>query len=210
MASRLCHNLSMRVCSAALLSPKTEGPFSFSFFLSETVGHSARSGRAVNISLATVVPLQQRRLSARDTRVPAASAQGLCVNVGSPGHRDLRLHIKVTSMSGHRPAWVFPSERNSRTLLYAFLRATSNVGLSLHALHNRTRGIAKDLKARTPLGANPAPFSMGTGCHVENHIRRKALLLCCREAQDPACQAIPSAACPPVTFPHRRLQQVDP
>jgi len=132
--------------------------------------------------LATVVLLQQRRLSARDTRVPAASAQGLCVNVGSPGHRDLRLYIKVTSMSGHRPACVFPSERNSRILLYVFLRATSHVRLSLHALLNCTQGIAKDSKARTPLGANPAPFSMGMGFHVENHIRRKALLLRCRKA----------------------------
>lgn len=156
-ASGLCHNFCMRASLTAPLPSKTEGPFSLSFFLRETVGHSARLGSAVNISLATVVLFQQRRLSAQDTLVPAASVQGLCVNVGSPGHCDLRLQIKVTSMSGHHPACVPSSERDGRILLRAFLGAAGDFRLSLHGLLICLKAIVEDSRARTASGANASP-----------------------------------------------------
>lgn len=176
-ASGLCHNFCMRASLTAPLPLKTEGPFSLSFFLRETVGHSAQLGRAVNISLATVVLFQQRQLSARDTLVPAASVQGLCVNVGSPGHRDLRLHIKVTSISGHRPACVPSSERDGRILLCAFLRAAGDFRLSLHALLNCLQAVVEDSRARTASGANASSSLVPAWLkRAGRHTRSKTLL----------------------------------
>lgn len=151
VAPRPCPSGCLRVCRAVLFL-HTEGPFSVSSFLGNS-GALSRATSLVNISLATVVLSQQRRLSARDTLAPAASAQGLLCERGlsqpvpprAPHHkaqtRVLPIPLGLSHPSGpfpshpsgpfpSHPSGPFSSDRNVRTQLDAFSGAVSNFGLT--------------------------------------------------------------------------------
>lgn len=114
----------------------TEGPFSVSSFLGNS-GALRRATSLVNISLATAVLSQQRRLSARDTLAPAASAQGLLCERGlsrpprprAPHHKSQAWVLPIPRGLSH-PSGPFCSDRNVRTQLHAFSGAVSNFGLT--------------------------------------------------------------------------------
>lgn len=131
------------VSAGLCCSLHTEGPFSVSSFLGNS-GALSRATSLVNISLATAVLSQQRRLSARDTLAPAASAQGLLCERGlSRPPRPRALHHKsqawVLPMPRglSHPSGPFSWDRNVRTRLHAFSGTVSNSGLT--ALPNCAR-----------------------------------------------------------------------
>lgn len=115
------------VSAGLCCSLRTEGPFSVSSFLGNS-GALSRATRLVNISLATVVLSQQRRLSARDTLAPAASAQGLLSEHG------LSWPLWPRALHHKPQAWVLPIPLGLsllvRTQLDAFSGAVSNFGLT--------------------------------------------------------------------------------
>lgn len=124
------------VSAGLCCSLHTKGPFSVSSFLRNS-GALSRATCLVNISLATVVLSQQRRLSAQDILAPAASAQGLLCERGlsrplwprAPHHKPQAWVFPILLGLSH-PSEPFSSDRNVRTQLDAFSGAVSNIGLT--------------------------------------------------------------------------------